>query len=46
MYVKLMQDVRAAIAAGNFADFHRDFIQGFTPSQKILAQRKKAGGQD
>jgi queuine tRNA-ribosyltransferase len=41
MYVKLMADVRAAIAAGNFAEFHRDFIAKFTPSQKILAQRKK-----
>jgi len=46
MYVKLMKDVRTAIAGGTFADFHRDFIKGFTPSQKILAQRKKAGGQD
>jgi queuine tRNA-ribosyltransferase len=41
MYVKLMADVRAAITAGSFAEFHRDFIAKFTPSQKILAQRKK-----
>jgi len=41
MYLKLMTDVRAAIATGTFAEFYREFIKGFTPSQKILAQRKK-----
>jgi queuine tRNA-ribosyltransferase len=41
MYLKLMTDVRAAIAAGTFEEFYRAFIKGFTPSQKILAQRKK-----
>jgi queuine tRNA-ribosyltransferase len=41
MYLKVMSDVRAAIAAGTFAEFYRDFIIKFTPSQKILAQRKK-----
>ena len=41
MYLKVMTDVRAAIAAGTFAEFYRDFIIKFTPSQKILAQRKK-----
>ncbi len=41
MYLKVMADVRAAIAAGTFAEFYREFISKFTPSQKILAQRKK-----
>jgi len=41
MYLKVMTDVRAAIAAGTFAEFYRDFIIKFTPSQKILAHRKK-----
>ena len=41
MYLKLMTDVRSAIASGTFETFYRKFIQGFTPSQKILAQRKK-----
>ncbi len=41
MYLKLMTDVRTAIASGTFETFYREFIQGFTPSQKILAQRKK-----
>lgn len=44
MYLKLMADVRAAIAAGTFADFYRDFIAGFKPSQKVMAQRTKAAG--
>jgi queuine tRNA-ribosyltransferase len=42
MYLKLMADVRAAIAAGNFAEFHREFIANYTPSQKILSARKIA----
>ena len=42
MYLKVMTDVRAAIAAGTFAEFYREFINKFTPSQKILAHRKKA----
>jgi queuine tRNA-ribosyltransferase len=37
MYVKLMADVRAALAAGTFADFYREFIASFVPSQKILS---------
>ena len=42
MYVKLMADVRAALAAGTFADFYREFIANFVPSQKILSQREVA----
>jgi len=42
MYLKLMADVRAAIAAGTFAEFHREFIAGFVPSRKILSQREAA----
>jgi queuine tRNA-ribosyltransferase len=41
MFLKVMADVRAAIAAGTFAEFYREFISKFTPSQKILAHRKK-----
>lgn len=42
MYVKLMADVRAALAAGTFAYFYREFIANFVPSQKILSQREVA----
>jgi len=44
MYLKLMADVRAAIASGTFGEFYRDFITGFKPSQKVMAQRTKAAG--
>ncbi len=42
MYVKLMADVRAALAAGTFADFYREFIANFVPSKKILSEREVA----
>jgi len=42
MYLKLMADVRAAIAAGTFGEFRRKFIAGFVPSQKILSARAAA----
>jgi queuine tRNA-ribosyltransferase len=42
MYLKLMADVRSAIAAGAFAEFHREFIAGYTPSRKILSARAVA----
>jgi len=41
MYLKVMADVRAAIAAGNFAEFYKEFIANFKPSEKVLAHRKK-----
>jgi queuine tRNA-ribosyltransferase len=44
LYLKLMADVRAHLAAGTFAEFYHDFIAHFTPSQKVLAQRKKTAG--
>jgi len=40
MYIKLMTDIRASLAAGTFAEFYRDFIANYTPSQKVLAARK------
>ncbi|HEY2328490.1 MAG TPA: tRNA guanosine(34) transglycosylase Tgt [Verrucomicrobiae bacterium] len=42
MYLKVMADVRAHLAAGTFAEFHREFIANFKPSGKILAARKMA----
>jgi queuine tRNA-ribosyltransferase len=42
MYLKLMSDVRAALAAGTFAEFHRDFIAGYVPSRKVLSERALA----
>jgi queuine tRNA-ribosyltransferase len=42
MYIKIMEDARAAIAAGTFADFYHQFIAGFVPSQRILSARAAA----
>ncbi|MDR3377717.1 MAG: tRNA guanosine(34) transglycosylase Tgt [Verrucomicrobiae bacterium] len=41
MYLKLMADARAHLAAGTFTEFYRDFIANFKPSEKVLAQRRK-----
>jgi queuine tRNA-ribosyltransferase len=41
LYLKVMAEARAAIAAGTFAEFYRRFIANYTPSQKVLAQRKR-----
>ena len=42
MYLKLMADVRSALAAGTFAQFYREFIAGYVPSQKVLSERALA----
>jgi len=42
MYLKLMSDVREAIAAGSFAEFRREFIANYAPSRKVLAARAAA----
>jgi queuine tRNA-ribosyltransferase len=41
LYLKVMTEVRAAIAAGTFAEFYREFIANYRPSQKVLAQRRR-----
>ena len=41
MYLKTMADARAHLAAGTFAEYYREFIANFKPSEKILAHRKK-----
>lgn len=42
MYLKLMQDVRSHLAAGTFAEFHREFVANYVPTQKVLAGRVAA----
>ena len=42
MYLKVMADARAHLAAGTFGEFYREFIANFKPSEKILAHRKKS----
>jgi queuine tRNA-ribosyltransferase len=42
LFLKLMVDVRAAIAAGTFAEFHREFVANYRPSQRVLLARATA----
>jgi len=40
MYLRVMMEVRAALAAGTFGDYYREFITNYRPSQKVMSQRK------
>ena len=42
MYLRVMEDIRRAIAAGTFEQFRRDFVAGYVPTQKILLARAAA----
>lgn len=42
LFLKLMADVRAAIANETFSDFYRDFIAGYRPTQRVLLARAAA----
>jgi queuine tRNA-ribosyltransferase len=42
MFMKLMADIRAALAAGEFGEFRRQFIASFVPSRKILLAREES----
>ncbi|PYK96049.1 MAG: tRNA guanosine(34) transglycosylase Tgt [Verrucomicrobia bacterium] len=42
MYLKLMADIRAHLAAGTFTEFRRDFVARYVPSQKVLLARANA----
>jgi len=42
LFLKLMAEVRAAIADGTFAEFHREFVANYRPSQKVMLARAAA----
>ena len=42
LFLKIMADARAHLAAGTFAEFYRAFIGNYVPSKKILEARKSA----
>ena len=42
MYLKLMADIRAHLAAGTFADFRAEFAATYVPTKRILADRAAA----
>jgi queuine tRNA-ribosyltransferase len=39
MYLKVMKDLRAHIAAGTFAEFREEFVANYVPSQRVLSMR-------
>ena len=39
LYLRLMADIRAHIVAGTFADFRREFVANYVPTQKVLLAR-------
>ncbi len=39
MFMKLMEDMRAHLAAGTFAEFRREFIAGYRPTGRVLQAR-------
>ena len=41
LFLRLMADVRAALAAGTFAEFRREFVASYVPSRKVLSARQK-----
>lgn len=42
VFLKVMADVRAALAAGTFAKFHHEFVANYVPSRKVLSARATA----
>jgi queuine tRNA-ribosyltransferase len=40
LFLTIMADARAAIAAGTFKEFYRDFIANYVPSRKVLSARQ------
>jgi len=45
IFIKIMADARTHLAAGTFAEFYREFIANYVPSQKVLAARKAASNE-
>lgn len=42
MYLQVMADIRAHLAAGTFAEFRREFVANYVPSRRVLAGRLTA----
>ncbi|MFO1499161.1 MAG: tRNA guanosine(34) transglycosylase Tgt [Verrucomicrobiota bacterium] len=38
MYLQLMEEMRARLADGTFADFRKEFVAQYVPSRRVLAQ--------
>jgi queuine tRNA-ribosyltransferase len=42
MYLKVMEDIRTAIAAGTFGEMRREFAANYVPTKKVLLARAAA----
>ncbi|HXT42352.1 MAG TPA: tRNA guanosine(34) transglycosylase Tgt [Candidatus Angelobacter sp.] len=42
LYLELMADIRAHLAAGTFAEFRRDFAADYVPTKKVLLARENS----
>ena len=42
MYLKVMEEIRATIANGTFAEYRRKFAQDYVPTSKVLLARAAA----
>jgi queuine tRNA-ribosyltransferase len=42
MYLRVMEEIRAAIRDGAFADYRREFARNYIPTQKVLLARAAA----
>jgi queuine tRNA-ribosyltransferase len=42
MYLRTMEEIRAAIANGTFAEYRREFAASYVPTQKVLLARAAA----
>jgi queuine tRNA-ribosyltransferase len=42
MYLKVMREVRQSIANGTFAEYRRNFVANYRPSQKVMLARAAA----
>ncbi|MFM1769070.1 MAG: hypothetical protein RJA22_1599 [Verrucomicrobiota bacterium] len=40
LFLQIMADMRAHLAAGTFGQFRQEFIAGYTPSRRVLAARQ------
>jgi len=41
-YLQVMREVRAALAAGTFAEYRREFVANYVPTRRVLAARALA----
>ena len=41
MYLRVMADIRAHLAAGTFSEFRRQFVSNYVPTEKVLAAQMK-----